>query len=108
MVEHGAEAFSNQFEQALGSAGYADFSDAWLNRLGFELHDRGETERALLVLKKNAELFPQEENTFDSLAYVYEKIGNEAAAIANYRKALAINPEFASSLEGLARLSEKP
>jgi CubicO group peptidase (beta-lactamase class C family) len=108
LAEHGAETFSSQFEEALGSAGYADFSDAWLNRLGFELYGRGETERALLVLKKNAELFPQEENTFDSIAYVYEKIGDEAAAIANYRKALAINPEFTSSLEGLARLGKQP
>lgn len=106
LKEQGPEAFASDFAQALTEAGYKDFSHVWLNRLGFELFDRGQTEETLLVLKKNAELFPEEANTFDSIAYVYEQLGNEAEAVEYYRQALAVDPGFESSLQGMTRLSE--
>ncbi|UTW59388.1 serine hydrolase [Kordiimonas sp. SCSIO 12603] len=103
--KNGIEAFSEKFETAIKEAGYKDYSDRWLNHLGFILWDEGEQDMSLAVLKKNVELFPTVANAFDSLGLIYERLGNKDAAIANYRKTLELDESFTSAKEGIERLS---
>ncbi|MCH2055240.1 MAG: hypothetical protein MK214_01225 [Thalassotalea sp.] len=69
--------------------------------------NEGEYKNALTVFITNTKLFPNEPNTFDSLAFAYEKTGGKAKAIANYKVALSLDSKFKSASEGLARLKIK-
>jgi Tfp pilus assembly protein PilF len=53
------------------------------------------------------EAYPQSANVYDSLAEAQLKSGNKAEAIRNYEKALSIDPNFQSALDGLRRLREQ-
>ena len=89
----------------LQSAGYEDFSDRPLNKLGLELFELGEEDQAISVFKANCELFPDEASTFDSLASVYASTGNTDLAIKYYEQALQVDPSFESAKDGLAKLT---
>jgi CubicO group peptidase (beta-lactamase class C family) len=61
-----------------------------LNLLGYNLLRDGKKAESLAVLRLNSELYPDSANTWDSLGEATEASGDTAAAIALYRKALAI------------------
>jgi CubicO group peptidase (beta-lactamase class C family) len=63
-----------------------------LNRLGYELAQRRDFDRAIAVLKVNNELRPESANTYDSLAEVTLMSGDRAKALEIYRKELEILP----------------
>jgi tetratricopeptide (TPR) repeat protein len=75
-----------------------------LNRLGYALLQNKRAADALEVFKLNADSFPRSANAFDSLGDGYQAVGNRELAIQSYEKALAIDPNFASSLASLNRL----
>jgi hypothetical protein len=79
-----------------------------MNRLGYALLQNKRAADALEVFKLNAESFPRSANAFDSLGDGYQAVGNRELAIQSYEKALAIDPNFASSRESLGRLKAKP
>lgn len=93
-------------KQIFADAGYKNIKPRPLNKLGFALMNEGEHKNALAVFITNTKLFPNEPNAFDSLAYAYEKAGDKANAIANYKVALSLDSNFKSALEGLARLKD--
>jgi len=78
--------------------------DGDLNRLGYGLLRSGRVEQAIEILELNTELFPEVANVWDSLAEASIEAGDTRAAIENYRKALEIDPNFASSRRGLEKL----
>jgi lipoprotein NlpI len=51
---------------------------------------------------------PQYEPAFDTRGHIYEALGRKEDAIADFRKALAINPNIPESVEGLKRLGAQP
>lgn len=106
LLEAGDEAFLSGIGSKLQGAGYKDFSDRPLNKLGFELLDLGEEDQAISVFKANCELFPKEANTFDSLAYAYAGAGKTGLAIAYYEQALRVDPSFESARDGLKKLTQ--
>lgn len=75
-----------------------------LNALGYRLIEAGNPARGALVLEMNTLAFPQSANTFDSLAEAQEALGDRAAALANVRRAVALDPASAPLREHLARL----
>ena len=93
-------------EKYYGRAGY-DFSERSLNGIGYDLIGQKDYDAAIAVFKENTAQFPKSANVWDSLAEGYLAAGNKAEAAANYRKALAIDPKFANSLEKLKTLDEK-
>lgn len=79
-----------------------------MNRLGYALLQNKRAADALEIFKLNAESFPRSANVFDSLGDGYQALGNRDLAIQSYEKALAIDPNFASSRESLKRLKPQP
>ncbi|HKR66284.1 MAG TPA: serine hydrolase, partial [Thermoanaerobaculia bacterium] len=81
-----------------------DFSESALNTVGYSLLQQGRVSDALEIFKLNTEMFPEAANPWDSLAEAYEASGNREAAIANYKKSLALNPQNKNAEEHLKHL----
>lgn len=75
------------------------------NRLGYVLLQKGEIESAIQVFQLNVETHPESANVYDSLAEAYLAAGNRALAVANYEKALAIDPGKKSAVSALQALT---
>jgi Tfp pilus assembly protein PilF len=58
-------------------------------------------------LKLNVEEYPKSGNVYDSLADAYAKDGQKEQAIANYRKALEIDPKNQNAADKLKGLENK-
>jgi len=72
-----------------------------LNLVGYKLLGQGRLDAAVEVFKLNLSLFPQSSNVYNSLAEAYVAHGDRDLAIANYAKALEMNPEDTSAAEML-------
>lgn len=75
-----------------------------LNDWGYRLLAFGKPRTALAVLKLTAALNPGSGNAFDSLAEAYQVNGDRAAAIANYRRSLALDPANRNAAQRLETL----
>lgn len=87
-----------------------DFGEQALNQLGYALLRHGATANAVAVFLKNAEVFPESPNVYDSLADGYLAAGDSARAATAYDRALealtrdtSARPEFRRQLEARAR-----
>jgi CubicO group peptidase (beta-lactamase class C family) len=107
LTERGDAAFLSGIESALRAEGYEGLSDRPLNKLGFELLDLGEQDRAITVFEANCAMFPDRANTFDSLAYAYAEMGNTDLAVKYYKEALRVDPSFKSAKDGLKKLTDE-
>jgi Predicted membrane protein (DUF2306) len=84
-----------------------NFDEDELNTLGYELLRAKQTSAAVRILQLNTEAYPASGNTWDSLGEAYMDDGEKPAAIANYRKSLAINPANRNAVMMLGRLAAK-
>jgi uncharacterized membrane protein len=75
------------------------------NRLGYALLRQGRADNAVQVLQLNVETHPSSANVYDSLGEAYLAAGNRPLAIANYEKALAIDPRMKSALRAIEDLT---
>ena len=75
-----------------------------VNRLGYALLQQQQVEPAIAVLRLNTRAYPASANAWDSLGEAMLAAGRREAAIAAYQRALAVDPEFGSSLAALERL----
>lgn len=69
------------------------YDPRFLNFFGYQYLNNEEIEIAIGLFKINTELFPDNANSFDSLAEAYLKNGQKDKAIINYKKAYAINKD---------------
>ena len=79
----------------------ADYSPAW-NILGYayrQQRDYGDAEQAF---KKYIELIPNDPNPYDSYAELLLTMGKFDESIAQYRKALSVDPHFVASHFGIS------
>ncbi|MBB6369619.1 serine hydrolase [Chryseobacterium shigense] len=67
-------------------------SENYLNDAGYSLLNRKDFTGAINVLRLNTLLYPQSENTYDSLGDAYMKAGQKEKAKETYQKLLKINP----------------
>ncbi len=81
-------------------------TEDYVNEWGYALLRQGETKKALELFKLNVSLYPNNWNTFDSLAEAYETMGARVLAIQNYQRSLALNPKNTNAVEHLKRLGE--
>jgi len=81
--------------------------EAAINRLGYKLLWRNKVKEALEVFQWNAAAYPQSAAVFDSLAEAQARAGERAAALANYKKSLEMDPVNPGALE-MVRFLEKP
>jgi tetratricopeptide (TPR) repeat protein len=98
--------FVNNAKSELSQAGYDQFTARPLNKLGFALINNNLHDQAMSVFIVNTEIFSEDPNTFDSLAFAYEKAGNNNKALLNYQKALSLDSDFESAKEGILRLNK--
>jgi tetratricopeptide (TPR) repeat protein len=68
-----------------------------VNRLGYDLAGRHQTDDAIAVFRLNTELYPTSGNTYDSLGETYLAIGDKAHARESYAKALEVQPDYANA-----------
>jgi CubicO group peptidase (beta-lactamase class C family) len=88
------------------SASY-DFSESELNTLGYQLLAKERTKDAIEIFKLNVEMFPAASNPYDSLGEAYLKDGNKELALANYKRAVELNPANAGAIQAVRRLEGK-
>jgi tetratricopeptide (TPR) repeat protein len=75
-----------------------------LNDVGYALLSKGDKEGAIKILELNVDMYPTSANVYDSLGEAYAAIGQKDHAIENYRKALTIDPNLATSVKALKQL----
>ena len=85
------------------SYGPLELSEALLNRVGYDLLGRGLAREAVVVLRRNAELYPMSWNVYDSLGEALAAAGEPAAAAASYRRSLELNPDNGNARRWLDR-----
>ena len=81
-----------------------NFDEDELNTLGYDLIHAHKFADAIRILQLNTESYPKSGNTWDSLGEAYMDNGDTQAAIANYRKSLAINPANQNALAMLRKM----
>ena len=106
LEEKGDIYFIENAKQEFLRAGYDDITPRPLNKLGFALIEKNQLNQAISVFIANTKIFPQEPNTFDSLAFAYEKAEDKAKALLNYQKALSLDSNFESAKEAVLRLNQ--
>jgi len=95
-----------QYEQAITHYKQAthlapSFSPAY-NILGYAYRQQGNYGEAEQAFKKYVELIPNDPNPYDSYAELLLKMGRFDDSIAQYRKALSIDPHFVPSHFGIS------
>ncbi len=81
-----------------------DLSEEALNRLGYTLMHRGRNDGAAAIFRENVRLYPESSNAYDSYGEALLAAGDTTAAVANYKKALNLNPDNESSQSVLKAL----
>ena len=65
------------------------------------------TQEAISLFKLNVEMFPDSGNVHDSLGEAYMAQGERDAAIASYRKSLALDPDNTNATEMVEKLEKE-
>ena len=81
-----------------------NFDESELNTLGYDLLRKHKFPEAIRIFELNVEAYPQSSNVYDSLAEACLAAGNKPQAIANYEKALHLNPKNRNAAEILQKL----
>jgi tetratricopeptide (TPR) repeat protein len=103
LAKKGSVFFVGNAKQAFADAEYNDYGPRPLNKLGYALINNKQLDQAINIFLANTQIFPQDPNTFDSLASAFEKAGNNAKALLNYQKALSLDADFESAKAALLR-----
>jgi tetratricopeptide (TPR) repeat protein len=85
----------------------AAIAEARLNGLGYGLVRAKKLPEAIAYFKLNAEFYPQSWNVYDSLGDAYMANGDKELAIANFKKAVEMNPKNTHGIEMLKKLAEQ-
>jgi len=72
------------------------------NQLGYAYRFQGKLPEAAKTFRKYAELLPDDPNPHDSYAELLMRMGRFDESVAEYKKALAIDPYFISAYVGIA------
>ena len=75
-----------------------------VNQLGYSLLNSQKTAAALSIFRINTRAYPHSANAWDSLGEALAIAGRKEDAIAAYRRALAVDPEYGASRAALERL----
>ncbi len=82
-----------------------NFDQGELNILGYQLLRKKQFSDAIRIFQLNVEAYPQASNVYDSLAEAYAADGKTSLAIANYQKAVQLNPKNRTAAAGLHELA---
>jgi len=82
-----------------------NFNEEQLNALGYRLIRAKKFSEGIRIFQLNVENFPRSSNAYDSLAEGYLRAGDKAQAVANYERALQLNPKNLNSKVMLQKLN---
>ena len=82
--------------------------ESTLNTLGYQQLQAQHVTEAIALFKLNVEMYPNAFNTYDSLGESYMVHGERQAAVENYRKSLALNPQNTNAVQMLKKLESTP
>jgi tetratricopeptide (TPR) repeat protein len=82
-----------------------NFDEGELNTLGYQLIRKKKFKEAVRIFQLNVEAYPHSSNAYDSLAEGYMDDGDRVQAIANYEKALQLNPKNSNSAVMMKKLT---
>ena len=85
--------------------GYEIRNEKLLNQTGYRFLKSGLTDESIMIFKKNAEMFPDVANCYDSLGEAYLLKGDKVNAAANFKKVLEIDPENENAKNILNKLN---
>lgn len=85
--------------------GAYDFGETSLNRFGYHLLEKGDTDGAVAIFRLAVEEFPGSANAYDSLAEGYLTGGQRELAEIFYRRSLELDPGNGNALEKLRELA---
>ena len=74
-----------------------NYADAW-NKLGYNYSYIGDYAMAIECLKRYASLSPGDANPFDSMGDIYFAAGQIDEALAQYKEAIFVKPDFVTSM----------
>jgi Tfp pilus assembly protein PilF len=83
------------------------YSATTLNNAGYLLMNAGKMDEAAKILALNLAEYPEDPNSYDSMAEVYMKMGNSARAVELYRKSLEMDPGNENAVKMLAELGAR-
>jgi CubicO group peptidase (beta-lactamase class C family) len=89
------------------TAAIYDFSEGELNTLGYQIAGKERLKDAIEIFKLNVEMFPAASNPYDSLGEAYLKDGQKELALANYKKAVELDPKNANAVRVVNQLEGK-
>ena len=87
----GVDAIKEHIKDSYKKYGFnTEISEVILNRIGYQLLQANENEKAIEIFEYNVELYPNSANVYDSLGDAYDKQGLKNKAINSYKKAVFI------------------
>jgi len=92
--------------KAKESAAFSFDSEDLLNDVGYALIGQKKFADAVTILEYNTQLFPNSANVFDSLGEGYYRAGRKSEALANYKKAVNLDPKLESARKMIAELTK--
>jgi CubicO group peptidase (beta-lactamase class C family) len=86
--------------------GFSLPDESWLDLLGFKILNKKSPQAAVAVWELEAREFPQSWHAYDSLGLAYMFLKDRERSIANYKKALELNPNDANAKKALGTGSD--
>jgi len=77
-----------------------------INQLGYDYLNQDNKLMAIAIFKANVIAYPKSVDVYDSLGEAYLESGNKQMAILNYKKALEIDPNYATALRALEEINK--
>lgn len=84
---------------------FRDIEDE-INALGYRVLAQGQLERAIQIFEVNVAVHPESWNVYDSLGEALRARGDVEAALANYRRSLALRPDSPTGLRAVEELEQ--
>jgi pimeloyl-ACP methyl ester carboxylesterase len=106
--EKGAEAAIALYRQMKQRYPAEFFRERTLNTLGYQQLRAKHVKEAIALFKLNVEMYPKSFNTYDGLAEAYMVQGDREAAVKNYKRSLALNPNNTNAVTMLKKLGAAP
>ena len=88
------------------NAGAYDFREPALNTLGYYALGKKDVAGAIALFRLNAEQFPKSSNVHDSLGEAYRAAGDKDKAIAEYERAIQLDPKNQDAKKALEELRQ--
>jgi tetratricopeptide (TPR) repeat protein len=99
-----ASDIENEYPDLTGKLKSLSSGASELNTYGYVLMSAHEMQKAGIVFKLNAQLYPDNANVFDSFGEYYLRTGNKSLAKENYLKVLQIDPGNKNATKMIAQL----